>query len=447
MDQGTPQGSSLSLVCFLAYIARTLKAGDWSLALRKDHSPPTRTLPRPTPMRELMRQSEKSHEVHLFSYVDDVNPLVIYRNLSKREHDQLVGEVDNTLKKESEREGLRWDKSKESRTNFRSTSKTAATTLWLLIDSDLRFKLNKKERARKASPCLAVLSCISNSNSRISPKAGRSLYTGCIRPILTHGVEIWHSQRNPPWVEGERIQNRALRRAPRAFRGSSGSKVNLIANVEPLWIFLDHLQVAWPAHAIQTCGKLIRTHLEGKPACGFQWWHDGSSPDPILDSPICRSFHISEIPPWDPPQNPLSYGNRENLRTAKVLDLSIFNPLEEHCKVAGQWAPHLDCLWDQGWRIAYTDGGGEEGYHAAVVVSEGPCGTREKRYGEFTGEGASVADTERLSLAIALENKHPAAPLALASESEAAISTLRALAEGILPRSDTEVRIKDGLES
>jgi len=133
-------------------------------------------------------------------------------------------------------------------------------------------------------------------------------------------------------------------------------------------------------------------------------------------------------------------------RILRTNALSIFDPSEEDSKIAGRWAPQLDSLRDQGWRMAYTDGSGAEGCHAAGVASEGPCGTRDKRYGEFAGEVASVADAERLRLAIALETEHPEAPLALASDSQAAILTLKSLAEGNPPRSGIERRIKDGLE-
>ena len=67
MDQGTPQGSPLSPVLFLAFIARTLKAVDRRLALPEAHNPSIRLLARPTPRRGLTRQLGTPNEVHLFS--------------------------------------------------------------------------------------------------------------------------------------------------------------------------------------------------------------------------------------------------------------------------------------------------------------------------------------------------------------------------------------------
>ena len=92
-----------------------------------------------------------------------------------------------------------------------------------------------------------------------------------------------------------------------------------------------------------------------------------------------------------------------------------------------------------------TDGSGAEGIQAAGVDSAGPCGTTSKSYGEYLGEMTSVADAERLGLALALEREHPEQPLALASDSQAAISTLRSLSKGAPPRSGIEVRLKDAL--
>lgn len=166
----------------------------------------------------------------------------------------------------------------------------------------------------------------------------------------------------------------------------------------------------------------------------------------MLATAVCRAFHISEAPPWDPPRAPLSYGNAEDFRTSRVLDLTIFDPAQEESKTAGLWATHLDSLRDRGWRVAYTDGSGAEGIHAAGVTSEGPCGWAGKSYGEFLGEEASVAGAERLGLTLALEREHPEQPLALASDSRAAIATLRALSRGASPRSDIEIRQKDALE-
>ena len=109
------------------------------------------------------------------------------------------------------------------------------------------------------------------------------------------------------------------------------------------------------------------------------------------------------------------------------------------------WTPQLDSLKDRGWRVAYTDGSGAEATHAAGVSSEGPCGWAGKTYGEFLGEEASVADSERLGITLALEREHTEQLLVLASDSKAAIATLRLLARGAPPRSDVEVRQKNAL--
>jgi len=97
--------------------------------------------------------------------------------------------------------------------------------------------------------------------------------------------------------------------------------------------------------------------------------------------------------------------------------------------------------------MAYKDGSGADGWRALGVFSEGTCATRTRSYGFNLGTTASVADSERLVMALALEREHPGQPLALLSDSKAAISTLFHLAYGGTPRSGIEKRIKDSLHS
>ena len=56
-----------------------------------------------------------------------------------------------------------------------------------------------------------------------------------------------------------------------------------------------------------------------------------------------------------------------------------------------------------------------------------------------------LTDAERLAMALALETEHPLQPLALASDSMAALCTLRDLAKGAPPRSGIEKRLKNAL--
>ena len=219
--------------------------------------------------------------------------------------------------------------------------------------------------------------------------------------------------------------------------------------MEPLELFLDHLQGSWAARSVKSGDENVKRFLMADPSPGYHQWHDGSTPAPTLDSPICRAFHISDIPAREDPAEPLrdlSYGDATDSRTSSVQDLTIFEASQEESKKSSFWAPRLDALRDRGWRIAYTDGSGAEGVHAAGVHSEGTCGSTPKSYGKYAGHTASVADAELLGICLALETEHQGRPLVIASDSQAALKTRFNLARGEPPRSGIETRIKDRLE-
>jgi len=77
MKEGTTQGSPLSPVLALIYIARTLRQADETISGTSSPQPNKRY---PTRGGHLGRSPKVTVEV--FSYADDVNPLVITDNTS-----------------------------------------------------------------------------------------------------------------------------------------------------------------------------------------------------------------------------------------------------------------------------------------------------------------------------------------------------------------------------
>jgi len=241
------------------------------------------------------------------------------------------------------------------------------------------------------------------------------MYTGAIRPLMTYGAEVWWGLRKPgggrlaahPEEPLVRVEDEALREVIGAFRGSDRRKVGWIAGVEPVCEILRDLQMRWEARALRNGDPEVRRAAGTAPAEGTAPWYAANPNEDTLDSPISRAFHLL----GDAQPEELSWGDFQDHRTSLVQDLTIFEPGDADSKVAAAWAPGLQTLTERGWRIAYTDGTGgsrkevEEGERAAGVAAEGPTGRGETQYGAYLGPLASVADSERTAMALALERE------------------------------------------
>ena len=108
MQQGAPQGSPLSPVLWLIQIAKVLHAADHTI---KSHQHRHRwDLWHSTPLKFITRG-------HLFSYVDDVNPLIITRG-TRAQHNLALEVANQALEEAAAAEGLRWDAAKETTLHF-----------------------------------------------------------------------------------------------------------------------------------------------------------------------------------------------------------------------------------------------------------------------------------------------------------------------------------------
>lgn len=127
-----------------------------------------------------------------------------------------------------------------------------------------------------------------------------------------------------------------------------------------------------------------------------------------------------------------------------ITDVNLFHPQDERSKTAGYWQLGIDNLMDEGWRICYTDGtGGRTGKTAAGTYCQDKF-NEDTTYGQYAGELSTVADAERLAIALVLE-KEDTNMLAIASDSQAALATLGNISQGHPPRSGIEKRIKTAL--
>ncbi|KAF8417960.1 hypothetical protein EV426DRAFT_710168 [Tirmania nivea] len=151
--------------------------------------------------------------IAIFSYADDVNPLIVTEGPSKRQHDEVV-------MGRSSKTPAQGDKKNEARLDFRAKGgnyNKSIKTLGITIDTHLKFSQHINTRTKKAASLLSVMERLSNSNGGISSKATE--------------------RSRPPNLQLDafrRLEYRALRKITGAYFGSSHRKVAWIAGVEAL---------------------------------------------------------------------------------------------------------------------------------------------------------------------------------------------------------------------
>jgi len=243
----------------------------------------------------------------------------------------------------------------------------------------------------------------------------------------------------------KRTEYQALRKITGGYHGSSHEKLLAIAHIEPLEVILDDISVRWAARATRTGNRTIKALLDQQATTlrdpSLAEWYDGRGASLTRTPlhPIAEAFHKTTITPEE-----RSCGQSNNTATTPLIDLTILEPQDEKSHTPGYWQAGLGTLLDEGWRVCYTDGTGREGETAAGVYSHDRKGNPPRSYGSFAGNISSVEDGERLAIALALE-KEEAEMIAIASESQAAIQSIRNISKGVPPRSQIECRIKKAL--
>ena len=440
MQIGTPQGSPLSPVLWLIFIAIILKKADQNLE-QLCASPYARSHRRgyPHPL-----HSQSSFRILLFSYADDVNPLIISHNLTDKGHADLVNQADKILDKEADNANVSWDKDKHTTLHFNKDSRpvTYTKTLGLTIASDLSWTTHIKSRLQKGKAAWHVMKHLGNAYGGMSHMALRSLYTGKIRPIVLWGAEFWYTSPLSVPHELSSLEYKALRKICGGYHGSSHFKLGAIAKVEPLHIKISDMLVnaiqRLTRHADPLFTELLHSPTISQP-------HDppfldpliGTYPYPGRDSAL--SYAIAETGLDSPEQ--LSLGNSEDRTSPPIIDDRIFDLQDARSNSKAYWSAALAQRRHHGFRMVdrrlrkrRTRGGGSLFY-----------GHKRKR-----GQGVRIllghtstpldAELQAINIALATESS---ATILIISDTLSALQTILALSNGSPPGSAIEARIKD----
>ena len=237
-NMGVPQGSPLSPMAFLIFMAPILE--EMQARLSQEFGPRL--------------------DIEVPSYVDDILVSVLDWK-GKRELKRTLRKVDQLINEVAHQWSIPLEKDKHEEIIFRGSGKGSgrkkkradvARVKWLgvIIDENLYFDHHWRSRIAKARGLLGSFCSLGNSQWGVSPTSWRQLYTGMIRVMALWGAEIaWRGQK--AWRKDfERLQYQALRTCTGAIIGSDMEKVNKLAAVEDVDTILEAGQMRFMARSM-----------------------------------------------------------------------------------------------------------------------------------------------------------------------------------------------------
>lgn len=143
------------------------------------------------------------------------------------------------------------------------------TYLGVEFSPKLSWKPHIEKVIKKASKRLNGLKIVCRKKFGLKPQYAVNVYKAFIRPVLDYGVQAWIGLPDYLLVRLQRIENAALRIAYRLPRWTRVQDLHRIANVEPLGIWLH-----------ERCVNFAKLALATNPPIGRAIWHSRNQSRP-----------------------------------------------------------------------------------------------------------------------------------------------------------------------
>jgi hypothetical protein len=260
-DTGIPQGSPISPILFLFFIADLLDT-----------------------------THNEDKRVSAVGFVDDVN-ILTYGSSTER-NCKILSEIHRNCAKWAETHGAKFAPEKyevlhltraRKKFNLEATptlegvqinAKTCIRLLGVQIDRKLKWGPHMRSVSEKASSLLLATGRISSSTWGAGLMKSRLLYQTIVKPTILYGAGVWHGPQGTATASKaiqrrlEVAQNQHLRKATGAYRAVNARILEKEANIPPITWTMNELaakaagrrQTSRGGHTIQQAVERIRNH-------------------------------------------------------------------------------------------------------------------------------------------------------------------------------------------